>query len=52
MDLKVLSPSVSLYYGNLPDALTEEYDVGLQETAMFLKHTRMERGQKRELGCN
>jgi hypothetical protein len=52
MDLNVPSPSVSLYYCNLLDALTEEYDVVLQETATFLKHTRMEHGRKRELGCN
>ena len=50
MDLKVLSPSVSLYYCNLLDALTEESV--LQETATFLKHTRMEHGQKHELGYN
>lgn len=52
MDLTVPSPSVSLYYCNLLDALAEEYDVVLQEIATFLKHTRKERGQKHEFGCN
>ena len=50
--LKVPSPGVPLYYCNLLDALTEEYDVVFEETATFLKHTWMKHGKKRELRCN
>jgi hypothetical protein len=46
------TPRVSLYYCNLLDALTKEYDVILEETTTFLKHTRMDHGQKRKLRCN
>jgi hypothetical protein len=49
---KLPSPSVSLYYRNLLDALTEEYDVVFEETATFLEHTWMKHGKKRELRCN
>jgi hypothetical protein len=50
--LKIPSPSVSLYYCNLLDALTEKYDVVFEETTTFLKHTWMKHGEKRELRCN
>jgi hypothetical protein len=50
--LKVPSPGVSLYYCNFLYTLTEEYDVVLEETATFLKHTWMKHGEKRELRCN
>jgi hypothetical protein len=49
---KLPSPSVSLYYRNLLDALTKEYDVVFEETATFLEHTWMKHGKKRELRCN
>jgi hypothetical protein len=49
---KVPSPSVSLYYCNLLDALTEEYNVVFKKTATFLKHTWMKHGEKCKLRCN
>jgi hypothetical protein len=49
---KLSSPSISLYYCNLLDALTEEHDVVFEETATFFEHTWMKHGKKRELRCN
>jgi hypothetical protein len=49
---KFPGPSVTLYYCNLLDALTEEYDIVFEETTTFLEHTWMKHGKKRKLRCN
>jgi hypothetical protein len=49
---KLPCPRVSLYYSNFLNALAEEHDIVFEETTAFLKHTRMEHGEKRELGCD
>jgi hypothetical protein len=48
-DLKISSPSVSPYYRNLLDVLTEEHNVTLYEIATFLKHTWIKHGQKAQV---
>lgn len=49
---KIPSSSVSLYYCNLLNALTEEHDVVLEETTAFFKHTRMKQSEERKLRCD